>query len=66
MRDKLPNRWRKITVAVSGGSVVLLGIIALPAPGPGWLIIFAGLAILRKEFHFAGRLLDYGQEKYRV
>ena len=48
--------WR-ISVGVIGGLVTVLGAIALVAPGPGWLIIFAGLGILASEFAWAARLL---------
>jgi uncharacterized protein (TIGR02611 family) len=37
--------------------------VLLPLPGPGWLIIFAGLALLATEFAWAGRLLDYARDK---
>jgi uncharacterized protein (TIGR02611 family) len=43
--------------AVIGGAVVVLGIILIPFPGPGWLIVLAGLAILAVEFVWAQRLL---------
>ncbi len=66
MREKLPARWRKAIIAVSGGSVILLGVIAIPAPGPGWLIVFAGLGILSKEFPWAARVLRYGKDKYSM
>ena len=37
---------RKASIGIAGGVVVLLGLVAIPYPGPGWLIVFAGLAIL--------------------
>ena len=64
MVDKLPPKWRKIVVGASGGAVLVIGIIAIPYPGPGWLIVFAGLAILAKEFPWAARALTFGREKY--
>ncbi|HEY1085559.1 MAG TPA: TIGR02611 family protein [Candidatus Saccharimonadales bacterium] len=64
MVDRLPSKWRKIVVGVSGGSVLVVGIIAIPYPGPGWLIVFAGLAILAKEFPWAARALKFGRDKY--
>lgn len=30
----------------------------IPYPGPGWLVVFAGLAILATEFAFAAHLLE--------
>lgn len=40
-----------------GSLVTLVGIIALPLPGPGWLIIAGGLTILAKDVAWADRLL---------
>ena len=34
----------RIAVGVLGASVVVIGFILIPLPGPGWLIVFAGLA----------------------
>lgn len=48
--------WR-IGVGVIGGLVTVIGAIALIAPGPGWLIIFAGLGILASEFAWADKAL---------
>lgn len=48
--------WR-ILVGVIGGLVTVIGAIALVAPGPGWLIIFAGLGILATEFAWADKAL---------
>ena len=48
--------WR-ILVGVIGGLITVLGAIALVAPGPGWLIIFAGLGILASEFAWADKAL---------
>lgn len=42
-----------------GFTVTIIGIIALPLPGPGWLIIAAGLTILSKDVAWAERLLRY-------
>jgi len=48
--------WR-IGVAILGGTITVLGAIFLITPGPGWLIIFAGLGILASEFAWADRAL---------
>ncbi|MCA0154831.1 TIGR02611 family protein [Tsukamurella sp. M9C] len=55
--------WR-ICVGVVGGVVLIAGIIAIPYPGPGWLIVFAGLGILATEFEWAHRLLRFARERY--
>lgn len=54
--------WR-IAIAVAGAIVVVGGIILLPLPGPGWLIIFAGIGIWATEFAWATRLLRWTQRQ---
>lgn len=54
-------RAYRIAVAVVGGIVVVAGLIAVPAPGPGWLIVFAGVGIWATEFEWAQRLLRWGK-----
>ena len=48
---------KRFLVGAVGGLVTLLGVVALIAPGPGWLIIFTGLGILATEFAWAARAL---------
>lgn len=52
--------WRT-TVGVVGALVVVVGLIMVPAPGPGWLVVFFGLVILASEFEFAQRVLDFAR-----
>ncbi len=49
----------RIAVALVGGAVLVAGIIMIPAPGPGWVVVFLGLGILGTEFAWARRLLAY-------
>lgn len=51
-------RW---TVAGIGLVVVIAGLIMVPFPGPGWLVVFIGVAIWASEFHWARRLLAFGR-----
>lgn len=60
MKRKL-QRWGRI---VAGSIVLVVGIIAIPYPGPGWLIVFAGLGILSTEVEWARRLLEFAKGKY--
>lgn len=46
----------RVGVAVLGSLVAIVGLILVPLPGPGWLIVFLGLAILGTEFSWARRL----------
>ena len=54
----------RVIVAVAGLSVLLVGIAAIPYPGPGWAIVFLGLAILATEFYWAKRTLTYSRARY--
>jgi tellurite resistance protein TerC len=48
---------RRIVIGVVGTTVVLLGIVMLVTPGPAFVVIPVGLAILSIEFTFARRWL---------
>jgi uncharacterized protein (TIGR02611 family) len=52
-------------IAVIGFAIIVAGIVLIPLPGPGWLIVFAGLALLATEFAWAERLLHYARDKVR-
>ena len=56
----------RIVVGLLGGAIVVLGFILIPLPGPGWLIVFAGLALLATEFVWAERLLRYGRRRLHL
>ncbi len=49
---------------VCGASLVVGGIILLPLPGPGWLVIFLGLGVLATEFAWAAHLLARARSYY--
>ena len=53
----------RVVVGVLGAAVVVVGVVLIPLPGPGWLIVFAGLAILATEFAWAERLLTFARRK---
>jgi len=38
---------------------VLVGLLLMPLPGPGWLIVFLGLVFLATEFPSAARFAVY-------
>jgi len=48
--------WRVI-IGVIGGGITVAGAVALIGPGPGILILLAGLGILATEFAWAGRVM---------
>lgn len=48
--------WRVI-IGLIGGLITVFGAIALVGPGPGILIVLAGLGILATEFAWAARVM---------
>ncbi|WP_020171449.1 TIGR02611 family protein [Gordonia polyisoprenivorans] len=63
-RDPRLNLTYRIGVGVLGAIVLAGGIVAIPYPGPGWLIVFLGLGILASEFEWAHRLLRFARGRY--
>ncbi|MDN5805391.1 MAG: TIGR02611 family protein [Microlunatus sp.] len=55
----------RVAVALVGLVVVVVGLVLLPLPGPGWLIIFLGIGIWGTEFTWARRLLHFTRAKVR-
>ncbi|HEY0168720.1 MAG TPA: TIGR02611 family protein [Jatrophihabitans sp.] len=51
--------WR-VLIGTLGTVIVLVGLALIPLPGPGWLIVFIGVAVWATEFYWAQRLLQYG------
>ncbi|MFD9425525.1 MULTISPECIES: TIGR02611 family protein [unclassified Streptomyces] len=54
--------WQ-VGVFIVGLAVVVAGIIMLPLPGPGWLVIFGGMAIWATEFVWAQLVLRWTRRK---
>ena len=52
---KLKARVKKLVIAIVGTVVLLAGIALIVLPGPAFLVIPAGLAILATEFEWAER-----------
>ncbi len=51
------NSWR-VTVSVAGFALLVVGAIMMVTPGPGLIVIIAGLAILASQYAWAERALD--------
>ncbi|MBA2946296.1 TIGR02611 family protein [Streptomyces himalayensis] len=61
-RRALHLSWQ-VGVFVAGLAVVAAGVIMLPLPGPGWLVIFGGMAIWATEFVWAQLVLRWTKRK---
>jgi uncharacterized protein (TIGR02611 family) len=57
-RHRQRNRVFRVVFAAAGFVVLLLGIVMLFTPGPGWAVIVLGLGMLALEFAWAERLLE--------
>lgn len=55
---------RRVVIEVGGWLLVVVGIAALVLPGPGLLLIFAGVAVLSQQYEWAEKRLD--PIKYRA
>jgi uncharacterized protein (TIGR02611 family) len=49
---------RRIFRIAAGFTLLLVGVVMIITPGPGWLVIFLGLGLLAAEFVWARRLMD--------
>lgn len=52
--------WRG-GIALLGLAIVAAGLLLIPLPGPGWAIVFLGLAVWATEFVWAQRLLRFAR-----
>jgi len=59
----IARNGRRVAVSIAGFAVLLAGVALLVLPGPGWVLIFAGLAILSTEYVWARRLLASAKRK---
>ncbi|MFI2643686.1 TIGR02611 family protein [Streptomyces sp. NPDC018610] len=61
-RRALHLSWQ-VGVFVVGLAVVAAGVVMLPLPGPGWVVIFGGMAIWATEFVWAQLVLRWTKRK---
>jgi hypothetical protein len=54
---------KTVAVAVLGGLLTLTGLALLVLPGPGFVLVAAGLAVLATQFEWARKPLDYAKGK---
>jgi len=56
---------RRVVIAVVGITIVLVGVVLLVLPGPAFVVIPIGLAVLAIEFEWARRLLRRGRALWK-
>lgn len=61
----MKSNTRKIAIGICGGIVLLIGLALIVLPGPAFIVIPAGLAILATEFEWAQRWLHNAKAYFR-
>ena len=64
--EKQSSPWRKTLFLGGGALIIAAGIFFLPAPGPGFLIIFLGGGLMAQESRHAARVLDWCEKRVRA
>ena len=59
------KKIKRIIVAIVGGTVLVFGVALIVLPGPAFIVIPAGLAILAMEFAWARRWLRKAVENLK-
>jgi Putative transmembrane protein (PGPGW) len=54
---------RRILVSAAGFGLIAIGLVLLVVPGPGVLLLGAGLAVLASEYVWAQRALNYARRQ---
>ena len=57
--------WR-VVIGASGLIIIVIGLILLVLPGPGWVTIFLGLGLWATEFTWARSLLNFARRQVRA
>lgn len=61
--DFIRRNSKRVAVTIAGFAVLLAGVAMLVLPGPGLLVIIAGLGILSTEYVWAQRMLATAKRK---
>ena len=59
----IARNGKRIAVSIVGFALVLAGLVMLILPGPGILVIIAGLAVLATEYVWAEIALNFAKRK---
>ena len=57
---------RKVLFLGGGALILVAGLFFLPAPGPGWAIIFIGGGLIAQESERAAKILDWVELRLRA
>jgi uncharacterized protein (TIGR02611 family) len=54
---------RRVGIAVVGAALIVAGLVLLVVPGPGTLLLLAGLGVLATEFAWAAMVLEKAKDR---
>lgn len=57
------KKIKRIIISIIGFTILFIGIMLLVLPGPAFIVIPIGLAVLATEFAWAKKILDKVKEK---
>jgi uncharacterized protein (TIGR02611 family) len=57
------DQVRRFFKILGGFTLLLVGVLMIFTPGPGWLVIFLGLTVLAAEFVWAKRLMHHMKDQ---
>src|SRR3954470_7748707 len=58
-----PGLAKRVACGVGGGLLLVLGVVLLVLPGPGLLLVLAGLLVLANGFPAAQKFVDPGERR---
>jgi uncharacterized protein (TIGR02611 family) len=58
MHFRTIDQVRRFFKILGGFTLLLVGVVMIFTPGPGWVVIFLGLTILAAEFVWAQKLMN--------
>ena len=64
-RQARPAAWIGWVCWIVGLLLTLVGLVLMPAPGPGTLIVLLGLSLIARESLSLARVLDAGERRLR-
>ena len=61
--DQIGTQMKTVVTAILGALLLIAGVALLVLPGPGFVLVAAGLAVLATRFEWARKPLDYAKDK---
>ena len=60
------SAWRKAAFVIVGVALMIAGIVLMPAPGPGSIVLILGAGLVAQESLYMARALDWSELRLRA